>query len=472
MTSEVHSYHEPVLDDTIDLRPYLLALVKAWPIVLGVAFVAALAAGVWTLTRPPVYEASVDVAIVEYRTTFSLEPSIETVQDTVAQREALVGLVINATIAEEVLAEIGDTLPMKYQDMAELMDMVVADGAEGDLVTITARATDPDVAARVATAWAETYEMHINDLYEGLAPGMLEALVAQTEIAQTEYETAQNALVEFTRETDISTLERQVGDLEALRSAQIQDRTSTLTASLAERRRLLTLRDSAVALLDQVQQAGTAGSATGALAITLLKAQAYASQSLPAGLTVDIGTTAGSERTATNQAADVKALAQSLDQAIAALDEKIGDQVAGLTTAEDDQLTGTSQDNGAGLASLSEIERLIQDLRAELERARAEESDLTRTRDVALETYSALARKVSEQRVESGLVPSVVRVASKAMRPSDPEGRSTLQYTVLAGIAGLVIASLAVFMLTYLYPETSIGDLFRRRKSAQGGQSS
>jgi len=464
MTSETPPYSGPIMDDVIDLRPYLLALVRAWPLLLGCTLAAALIAAAFIVTRPPTYEASVNVAIVEYRTKFSLEPSLETVQDTTAQRAALGALVKNPAIAERVLEEVGDNLPKEYQDVSELMKMVTTNSEQSDIIRIAVHASDPDVAVSVATAWASAYEQHINDLYEGLAPGTLEALVEQTEIAQGEYEEAQDALVQFTRASSISTLERRISDLESVRTGQMQDRTTLLSQSLAERRRLQHLLDDATALLDQVEQAGNAGTASSALAITLLKTEVYASEKLPGGLTLDMTSAPQSESNAREQATDLKALVGSLERAIAALDEDIHEQVAGLASSEDHVIAALGPD-ASGARSLEEIEGTIQELRAELEEARAQEQELTRTRDVALETYSALARKVSEQRVESGLVPSVVRVASKAMRSSKPEGRSTLQYVVLAGVAGFMLASLFVFLLTYLYPDIAIWDVFRRRTS-------
>jgi len=265
-----------MIDDTIDLRPYFLALFRLWPIVLGFVLLAALAAGALTLVGAPMYEAKVGVAIVSYKTEFSLEPTLETVMDSGSQRAALVELAKNVTIAEEVVAALGEGLPAEYRDVGELVDMVSASAKAGDLIEITVRSRDAAVAYRVADAWAHAYERHINEVFVGVAPHAIEALGQQTDLARAEYEAAEEALIAHTAENPVAQLQRAIGAkqavIDALQAGSVRAVADLVNSELNSR------VDSMVAIVTAEQEAHRAILAAYTDAYTQTKSSLVTSQ--------------------------------------------------------------------------------------------------------------------------------------------------------------------------------------------------
>ncbi len=182
MTTET-PYSPAAFDDTIDLRPYFLALFRWWPILAGLTALAVLLGGLATAAGSPMYEAKVAVAILSYKTEFSLESSLETAADLGAQRKALVRLARDVAVADDVVSALGDRLPGEYRDVATLLASVTATNQDGDLIDITVRATDPEVSVLVAQAWAAAYERHIDVVY-GVGAYAIEAFAAQRDLAK------------------------------------------------------------------------------------------------------------------------------------------------------------------------------------------------------------------------------------------------------------------------------------------------
>ncbi|MCB0053645.1 MAG: hypothetical protein KDE24_29340, partial [Caldilinea sp.] len=108
-------------DDEIDLRKYIDILLKRWREILffTVLIVILAAAAVLTLRAvgAPMYEAGANVAIVRTQTDVNFDERFTTssdsnrTQDVTSRRAALVGLAKSGTIAEAVIADLGDQLP-------------------------------------------------------------------------------------------------------------------------------------------------------------------------------------------------------------------------------------------------------------------------------------------------------------------------------------------------------------------------
>ena len=89
-------------DDEIDLRRYVAILFRRWRLIVTLAALAVMAAGLVALTSAPPYEAVAGVAIVKSRTELVFDPKFVTVTGDTgttvaassdAQRNALLGLV-------------------------------------------------------------------------------------------------------------------------------------------------------------------------------------------------------------------------------------------------------------------------------------------------------------------------------------------------------------------------------------------
>ncbi|MCB0026020.1 MAG: hypothetical protein KDD91_23475 [Caldilinea sp.] len=214
-------------DDEIDLRKYIDILLKRWREILffTVLIVILAAAAVLTLRAvgAPMYEAGANVAIVRTQTDVNFDERFTTssdsnrTQDVTSRRAALVGLAKSGTIAEAVIADLGDQLPEILLDPARLLRRIDAslstqNGRTGqsDLIEITAEADSPEVAAAIANSWAKHYVQEVNRIYGQVPDEMMASVEQELNQAQTKYGVAQSSLESFLATTPLNTLRRQV----------------------------------------------------------------------------------------------------------------------------------------------------------------------------------------------------------------------------------------------------------------------
>jgi len=241
----------PYDEGEIDLRVYIRVLVRYWWFIVGAALVAALVAGVIGLRSTPVYEATAAVVITQSRTELSLEPKFRIVDeglgvagsDLKARRSALAGLVRNATIATEVVADLGDQLSPRMRDVARLMGAVEGKVVHGDLIQITARSSSPVTAALVANAWGAEYEKYVNRLFGGGETESAAAIEREASVARAGYESAEGALVDFAQESRVAELERLIGEKEetisSLQAGKQETMARIIEETLAARQQLI-----------------------------------------------------------------------------------------------------------------------------------------------------------------------------------------------------------------------------------------
>lgn len=157
-------------NDDIDLRPYVIAIVRRWPWIIGAALLAGLLAVGVTSMLPKTYTATASVLMFIRQTgsqVGSAEPilSIETI-DVNSRRQGLLGLAensaIEARIPPDVLARV---TPPDYKPGMIVERDYINITANGDLLTVTARAETPQQAQELANVWASTYVDYTKTLY-------------------------------------------------------------------------------------------------------------------------------------------------------------------------------------------------------------------------------------------------------------------------------------------------------------------
>ncbi|MCO5214525.1 MAG: hypothetical protein M9936_32925, partial [Caldilinea sp.] len=168
------------------------------------------------------YEAGANVAIVRTQTDVNFDDRFTTssdsnrTQDVTSRRAALVGLAKSGTIAEAVIADLGDQLDERQRDPARLLRRIDAslstqNGRTGqsDLIEITASADSPEVAAAIANSWAKHYVQEVNRIYGQVPDEMMASVEQELSQAQTKYGEAQSNLEGFLATTPLNTLRRQ-----------------------------------------------------------------------------------------------------------------------------------------------------------------------------------------------------------------------------------------------------------------------
>jgi uncharacterized protein involved in exopolysaccharide biosynthesis len=90
-------------------------------------------------------------------------------------------------------------------------------------------------------------------------------------------------------------------------------------------------------------------------------------------------------------------------------------------------------------------------LQGKIQEARAEESQVTRQRDLAQSVYTSLAEKATVTRIAVRNSSGLVRLASNAAVPDQPNtGR--IRNTALGALAGLLVGVAIAFAIDYVRP--------------------
>ena len=151
------------------------------------------------------------------------------------------------------------------------------------------------------------------------------------------------------------------------------------------------------------------------------------------------------------------ALSASAESSSLQLELSVNEEEAILTNTEEqakeiETLIATLEDLRQASRRRIEESSLLGDilrLESELEEEEARRLELERARDLAWQTYRALARKADEVNVAAETVGSEVKFAMPAIKPSSPVAPRKVMNTALGLMLGLVIGVLGAFGLEY-----------------------
>lgn len=470
------------------------ALFERWPLLLiGAVVPAALAAIVVTLA-PTVFIAEALVVPTRARTQVEFEPRIRTVDAASSaggqaaslsseRRQALADLASGGEIESAVAHQLSGRIPDDRLAPGGLVGQIRAVfRPRSEVLAIQAIAPTPAEALAVANTWAGAYVEHINKVYGGTSDAATPraALIAQREDARGQYEGSERSLVADVQRSRLEELDRlieeklqnirllqaayQAGSLEALPNLSGQQASGTATPGarldgqaaredfrLSEVRTLNDLaqlirklevsRQAALVLVYQAEQAGLGAGDAAALAVLRTQLVALPGTSPEIQLQVQPGV----ESTAT-----LRALAGGIDRAIEDARREFDARRSDYEVRRSEQL--------------SELEEEVRALRAQRENAGAVRRELTLTRDLSWETYSALARKAEERAVAEGTESREVELASRATL-AEPVAKRTVYAALIAGTVGLAFAVLVIVTPTLLQPLRGRG-LVRRREAS------
>jgi uncharacterized protein involved in exopolysaccharide biosynthesis len=436
----------PIYEEPFDMRPYIFALVRGWYWIVGGAVLSAVTTLGFAYILPDQYEATSGVVILRERTDFSFSESLRT-EETLsigagARQMALVALVTNNIVAAQALETARESLdPAKHAFLPEGTPVSIMNEAgfitvenEGDLIEITLRNQDPQVAALLANAWAQAYVDYVNQLFIG-SSGSLEILPARIDVAFQEYEAAQTALEEFLSRNQIDSLESEIEFQEALIASYLANQTEIVTNAQGAQNDVLEgyyekLRNlnywlaDAKALRNQVlaSNGDTAENTGNALSLISLQLRTFGNDGI---INIDLS---GQEFDAVTSA-DIENLIAVLEAQITIIQAEIDALLLSL------QSKGVSSaDEFVDVGAIESAQQNLSQLRSRLAREQARFDELTTVRDLKWETYQALIQNQQEIQVEGG---SEVRLAGNADIPDRPAGNNRLQLAVLTGLIGM-----------------------------------
>lgn len=440
----------------------LLAILWRWKfLILLCALVPGGAALAVSLLVPPTFEAQAAVAVVKSSTQLILDPRFRTISeldtytysDPASRQKLLVQVVNNPEIATVVIERMGDQLSETQRNPTVLARSISASN-KGDLILITARARRPELAAALATLWAQEYQAHVNALYTESMMSLSE-LKAQMAAAKKDYEASQAALTAYIADNPVERLNQQVTEVQKILAAYQAAQVTSVTDLYAIQTKLDRLIADATSLRARIATEKRPGTVGSELATLFLEVNAFntsldlptnpqAPNAPPLGLNAPASLQITLEQpnpgaSAADQIARLDVLISTLQDRRKTIQASADARAKELVAAPDAAASGDSLRQ-----SIDQLQKQVNRLQAQLELENAKKQELVRARDLAWTTYSTLASKVTETQVVAQDRGSLVRLAMPAAVPVESGWFRTVVNVLLAltvgGVAGVGLA--------------------------------
>ncbi|MBI4506637.1 MAG: hypothetical protein HY691_13965 [Chloroflexi bacterium] len=421
------------LSDDIELRDYLDVAGRHIVLVV-VATVVALAVGVgYTLLQPQKHEA---VALLLISRQLPQRPSFDPrfpPPDVQTASKAIAVLLHSPGVAAKVVQDLRGRLPAGVQGAAEEVTIeVLRDDAS--LVRVAARHADPQVAAAVANAWADTGAREVSEMYSQ-SQRALKLVNEQLRVTEGELRAVGGELRDFYARSQIALLQNRVNQGNAY-----------LAQLLAAQQRIgLTLAD-AERVRQQLAAGGEATVADGLLQLLVL--DWTVARGAPAPPVAVPGTRQAESPQATAPASAPSAPVQ-LQIAVEQL--RVADRPVSERLRNLDILTRALDEERQALnRQLEQETAALQGARRDLAVEMAEEERLNLGFEATRRTYQTLSNKADELRIatQSDVLPA--QVASPAALPDRPAPRPWLLHLGVAVAVGIFVGVLGAFVVNSL----------------------
>ena len=450
------------MEEEIDLRPYIEALLRHRYWIVGVVVLTAGITFLGTRFIPSIYEAKSSIAIIRSRTDVSFDSRIQTLSegelntlnaDSRSRRDALIGLVKSNAVAGQVLSEVSDLMLENERSISALLELVEVE-SEGDLIHILVQYQDAKIVAQIANVWAQSFEQITNELYSTSEDTNLALIMSQIETAETAYEAAQQDVEIFTRDNEVELLRREIDASQeildayqevrnSIQSGAIELQSDNQQATLAVYYDDLTQVElwliESEALREQVgtgQNSNTEKLAN-ALAFISLQSEIFGGD-VPIELQVNFD-----EPGSGIGLGEVDTLIDVLKRRHETTNGHIEQLYSELLiTNVDDTILGSEHPLNVRIRATNETLRALE---AQKQAEEAQRQKLERSRDLAWETYQTLLRKQAEVEIASQTSSSEVRWASPAVQPEEPVGRGTLLTLLVVVASSFSLMVLIIF---------------------------
>jgi uncharacterized protein involved in exopolysaccharide biosynthesis len=402
------------MDETIDLRPYVEALVRRWWVILGAVVLGLLGAAILYFAQSN-YQATALVAVTDPTQRLQFDPRIVSTVELDVLLQAYPELALSDSVVTDLFEEVEPLSDGSIDSLDTLRGMIdVQTGADPRLVRLIVMAEDPQLAADVVNAWAEIFVTHVDTIY-GAPGGEVEFFNAQLAETAEQLRAAERSLVDFQSGSRMGIVDNQLASLNDLQATY-----------LADQRRLSLALDDILGLRRQIE-AGSGDAITWADQLTalMLQIKIYDTPSatpMPSN-PIQLQTSSGSDLTTASRA-DQLTLLDNLAQAAQANRSEIAVKLLELEP------------------QLFALQREKQDLFHQFE-------ELTRARDVAKETYVTLARKIDEVRIQSEDSASSLRIASLAVPPTELARPNLILLGGIAALAGFMLSVAVLLAMTW-----------------------
>ena len=468
----------------IDLRPYILAIVRKWWVMALFVIIFAGGTFAYYVSRPDEFPATASILLTRSRSSLSLTKEFITVTENVidsrSRLDALVTLTDSDSIAKKTLEALKDQLAPEEGTLESIRNKVKI-GNKGDLILVTATARNAELSADIANTWARNAVQAINLAYSGEQP--LNEIETQLREAEKGYTSAQTALEAFIRENRISTLERRIDEatkvVEMLEMRQQEYQDLLLTSYYERVANMDKVIIQGQALREQIEggESSIPGGTGDALAVLLARARTFGlAQDIvlqpdlveisslidtPSKYIADLDLII---RQATEEKTKTWAIIEGLSREVLIKEgykylEALNDPTDPLYQATQEQLDAFINLESAGSLPPDYIDRplidqientanQVRDLSARLEQEKALELQLTSKRDITWGTFQILTKKVTEIK-SATQTNNQVTIASPAVTPQKSANFNMRRNTMIAGVLGGVVGIIGVILFQW-----------------------
>ena len=395
------------MEEEIDLRPYVNALLRYWWAIILTGLIIGVGAVLYASLKEASYRATTIVAFLEPTQSVQFDTRFETVPSKTTILRSLPSLSMSDDVMTQLLANLGDT---HIETVTQLERHLSAEsGSDLNLLYLRANSSDPELSARLVNQWAEVFVATANEIYASRGASQIEFYVQQVEEAGVRLTDTEQALIDFQGGSRLTMVTNELTSLTNLQANYVDYSTS-----------LTRLRDDIRAA--RAQLGALPGGAPGvAEDYTLLALQSLLIQLQQlAPITLQIAAASGTTAATTDQSQFL----DSLEAAIAEIQPAISEQLAVM-------------------------EPRILALQREREALNNRANRLASDRELAMETYKTLSRKLDEERLTTNDYSVGFRQVSRAAVPEAPVGTNQILLALAGAAFGAILASLIIILYAW-----------------------
>lgn len=183
------------MQEDIDLRPYIRALIQRWWIIAVCALLAAAAAFIYLNVKEPQYRAMALVAVLGPSQRVQFDPRFE---DVISQ-DTLIRAYPDLARSDELLQNVLGMLQTEsIPDLPSLRKLLNVEATNSpNLLRMQVVDDDAALAARIANVWAEQFVTWANDVYGNQSASQLSFYQDQLTDAEARLNQAEATLADF-----------------------------------------------------------------------------------------------------------------------------------------------------------------------------------------------------------------------------------------------------------------------------------
>jgi capsular polysaccharide biosynthesis protein len=374
---------------------------------VGAAIVAGVVAFIISSILPSSYEATALVAVTKPSEIVEFDSRIRSLED-IQPLKAYPEIAKSDELMITLLSQISALAP-EIQSVEQLRKMLTAEaGADPSLLRLIVTYGNPEPATEIANLWGDLFVSRVNQIYGSQGGDQLRFYEQQVEAAASELNGAEQALIIFQAGNRASILENQL-----LALAQTQ------TDYWNDQRELILLTQDVQALQDQLAKLPNNTEITFADQLVSLALQAKAfdvETSMPVQFQLQ-----STEALVNSDRAKQLAFLDTLIQTLAVRSVQIEE-------------------------ALADLEPQILALQAEKQETDTESRQILRNFTLAEETYTALTRKVEEERITSQDTNSGVKLVGRTAVPEEPTGSRIFMSTIVASFVGAILIATLIMI--------------------------